>query len=170
MEKRITAHVLRYLLHNRFKSKADMARQLGIQQRTIEKVFKNLDVAKAGTIAFEKAISYCAKHHISVDSILEEFVADEEGDANMVSGDGRAYDRLRLTKPDNLTAEGEDIFTSMLIFLRKASGHVCPACLTWCNPWDGRRAVEEMDCYIGHMAREIRRDVAEFYTQEGASE
>lgn len=50
MDRRLTAYVLRYLLEHRFESKAEMARQLGMQQRTIEKVFENLDVAKAGTV------------------------------------------------------------------------------------------------------------------------
>lgn len=169
MEKRVTAHMLRFLLNNRFKSKAEMARQLDIQQRTIEKVFEKLDVAKVGTLAFEKAASYCAKHHISLDSILEDFVQGDEGGADTVSGDSQAYYRLLLTKPEYLTAEGEAIFASMLSFLRQASAHVCPNCRTWCNPWDGRCMAENKDCYIGHMAREIRRDVEEFYTQEGAS-
>lgn len=56
MDRRLTAYVLKYLLEHRFESKAEMARQLGMRQRTIEKVFANLDVAKAGTIAFDKAI------------------------------------------------------------------------------------------------------------------
>lgn len=49
MDRRLTAYVLKYLLEHRFESKAEMARQLGMRQRTIEKVFANLDVAKAGT-------------------------------------------------------------------------------------------------------------------------
>ena len=51
MDRRLTAYVLKYLLEHRFESKAEMARQLGMRQRTIEKVFANLDVAKAGNIA-----------------------------------------------------------------------------------------------------------------------
>lgn len=74
MDRRLTAYVLKYLLEHRFESKAEMARQLGMRQRTIEKVFANLDVAKAGTIAFDKAIYYCAENHISLDSILESFI------------------------------------------------------------------------------------------------
>lgn len=53
MDRRLTAYVLRYLLEHRFESKAEMARRLGMRQRTIEKVFENLDVAKAGTVAFD---------------------------------------------------------------------------------------------------------------------
>lgn len=48
MDRRLTAYVLKYLLEHRFESKAEMARHLGMRQRTIEKVFANLDVAKAG--------------------------------------------------------------------------------------------------------------------------
>lgn len=50
MDRRLTAYVLKYLLEHRFESKAEMARQLGMRQRTIEKVFANLDVAKAGIL------------------------------------------------------------------------------------------------------------------------
>ena len=51
MDRRLTAYVLRYLLEHRFESKAEMARQLGMRQRTIEKgLCENLDVAKAGTV------------------------------------------------------------------------------------------------------------------------
>lgn len=166
MDKRVTGHVLRYLLENRFGSKAEMARQLGVQQRTLEKVLVNLELAKAGTIAFDKAIHYCAQNHISLDSILEDFVRDTEVSTGAVNADQQAYTRLALNKPHDLTAEGEDTFASMLSFMRQASAYVCPNCRTWCNPWDGKHSAERMDCYIGHIAREIVKDVAEFYTKE----
>ena len=57
MDRRLTAYVLKYLLEHRFESKAEMARQLGMRQRTIEKVFANLDVAKAGTILLPETMS-----------------------------------------------------------------------------------------------------------------
>lgn len=170
MDRRITAYVLRYLLEHRFESKAYMARQLGMQQRTIEKVFENLDVAKAGTVAFDKAISYCAQNHISLDLILEGFMEETEGGENMVGAAQEAYNRLRMSKPDTLSADGEDVFASMMRFLRKASAHICPACKTWCNPWAGKLRAEQMDCCIGHMAREIIRNIKEFYTKKGETE
>ena len=170
MEKRITAYVLQYLLKHRFESKAEMARQLDMQQGTIEKVFSNLHIAKASTIAFDRAIEYCAKNHISLDLILESFVDDMAGKREVEIFDQEAYKRLRMCKPENLTEEGEETFSSMLSFLRKASAHICPNCKTWCNPWDGKRSAEQIDCYIGHMAREILKDTAEFYTKEGAGE
>ena len=60
MDRRLTAYVLKYLLEHRFESKAEMARQLGMRQRTIEKVFANLDVAKAGMVPQRK---YMATMH-----------------------------------------------------------------------------------------------------------
>lgn len=99
MDRRLTAYVLRYLLEHRFESKAEMARQLGMRQRTIEKVFENLDVVKAGTVAFDKAIYYCAENHISLDSILEGFIEELEDGAGMDEMDQQAFNRLRMTKP-----------------------------------------------------------------------
>ncbi len=167
MDRRLTAYVLRYLLEHRFESKAEMARQLGMRQRTIEKVFENLDVVKAGTIAFDKAIYYCAENHISLDSILEGFIEEMENGADRDEMNQQAFNKLRLTKPLNLTADGEEVYASMLQFLRKASARVCPNCKTWCNPWDGKRYADQINCFIGHMAHEIIKDISEFHTQEG---
>lgn len=169
MEKQITAHVLRYLLEHRFESKAEMARQLDIQQRTFEKVFENLDVAKGGTIALDKALSYCARCHVSLDSILESVACASQGSDVQTSYSVSACNRLMVVKPKGLTKEGEQAFESMVRFLRQASARVCPACHMWCNPWDGKHPAEERDCYIGHMAQEIRRDVLEFYAQEAGN-
>lgn len=155
MDRRLTAYVLRYLLEHRFESKAEMARQLGMQQRTIEKVFENLDVAKAGTVAFDKAIYYCAENHISLDMILEDFIKEVDNGMILDEKDRMAFNRMQMRKPLNLTADGEKIYASMLQFLRKASVCICPSCKTWCNPWDGKRYADQVDCFIGHMAREI---------------
>lgn len=167
MDRRLTAYVLKYLLEHRFESKAEMARQLGMRQRAIEKVFANLDVAKAGTIAFDKAIYYCAENHISLDSILESFIEEMKDGVATNETNQQAFNKLRMTKPLSLTTDGEEVYASMLLFLRKASAHACPVCKTWCNPWDGKRYADQIDCFIGHMAREIIKDISEFYTQEG---
>lgn len=165
MDRRITAHVLQFLLEHRFESKAEMARQLGMQPRTLEKVFANMGEAKASTTAFSKAVYYCAKHRISLDRILESFIKETEGGIAMGAYHQRACQRLEMRKPMGLSEDGEAVFSSMQRFLQKASAQVCPQCETWCNPWDGSRRAEQMDCYIGYMAREIVKDVAEFYTE-----
>lgn len=166
-DRQITAGVLRYLLEHKFESRAEMARRLDILPRTLDRVFEKLEVAKGGTVVFNKAISYCAQNHISLDLILTSIMDDLEGSDTVKNIDSRAFEHLNLSKPERLTADGEDIFMSMLHFLRQASTYVCPNCRTWCNPWDGKWHVENMDCYIGHMAREIVKDVSEFYTQGG---
>lgn len=166
MDKQITGHVMRHLLETQFENKSDMARQLGIPVRTIQRVFENLDNAKVGTIALDKAICYCALHHISLDSILDRF--DREG-KSVISNEEKqqAYKHLVIQQPENLTAVGIEMYESMLRFLQTASAHVCPNCKKWCNPWSGERFAEEKNCYIGHMAREIRRDLSEIYGGNG---
>lgn len=73
-ERSITAQVLMYLLKNRFHIKAEMARALGIQQRTLEKVFAQLEVAKGSTIALSKALEYCLKYSIPLEPIFQSMV------------------------------------------------------------------------------------------------
>ena len=168
-ENMITARVLEFLLKQRFHSKAEMARALGIQQRTLEKVFARLGAAKGSTIALSKALGYCLRNDVLIDSIFHEVTTKDDPSINInMHGNGSAaYHRLYLHKPYVLTANGERIFSSMHYFLCCASAKVCPKCGTWCNPWNGKRDVSEIDCFIGHMAREIIKDVAEFYTAEG---
>ncbi len=169
MDKKLTAHILRHLLNNYFQSKAEMARQFDINERQMQRIMKNLDHAKAGTIALDKAICYCAQQNISLDRILMDFKGGVHIDAIPVelSISDEAYSHLRLHHPEGLTQTGEDVYRSMLYFLQLASAKMCPCCRTWCNPWDGKHSAENMECYIGHLAREIVRDIAQLYTEEG---
>lgn len=165
MDRRVTAFLLRYLLEHRFESKADMARQLDIQPRTLEKVFENLDRAKAGSVAFDKAIYYCAKNHISLDNILGNFMSHFDDVHPDVASGMEAFRRLSLSEIEGLSKEGREIYASMLDFLQTASTYICPSCKTWCDPWNGNVYVEQLNCCIGHMAQEIIRDISELYTK-----
>lgn len=168
MYRQVRRYVLYFLLENRFGSKAEMARQLDIELRTLERIFENLDSAKAGTVVFDKAIWYCAKSHISLDCILERYSREMDEEHKVDTPLGlQAQERLILKKPPALSPEGKDIFESMQRFLRQSSARICPRCNTWCNPWDSRHDATKLDCYIGHMAREIIKGVVEFYTTEG---
>ena len=167
MYRQIRGCVLNFLLENHFGSKAEMARQLDVSLRTVERLFENLDNAKAGSIVFDKAIWYCAKSRIPLDGILERYMSEMEGETKMETLRLPAHERLILKKPLALSIEGTDVFASMQRFLCQSSARICSQCTQWCNPWDGKRDATEMDCFIGHMAREIVKDVAEFYTAEG---
>ena len=166
-ERTITARILEYLLESCFNSKAEMARALGMEQRTLEKVFARLDIAKGATIALGKSLNYCLRHGVLLDPIFHGLF-DESGNLEQLQGDAlAAYNRLNICKPCALSVEGERFFESMHIFLCCVSALICPKCKSWCNPWNGSCDSVKLDCCIGHMAREIIKDVAEFYTAEG---
>lgn len=167
MDKRVTAYILRYLLENKFSSKADMARKLGIEYRSLLRVFAKLDNAKAGTIVLDKAILYCARYCISIDAILKEFITESRG-MEMIraaKGNGAACKRLTVTAPHCLSEEGEGIFCSLVRFLQYVSACVCPCCECWCNPWNADTLVDEKDCYIGTIACSIIKHVSCFYDE-----
>lgn len=169
MYNRLTKYILQYLLENSFDSKADMARQFEMNERNMQRIMKNAENAKGGTIALKKALAYCAQRHIPLGSIIDSFMEGEmDATASKRAAHGRqAYMNLRITRPERLTDEGAEMFDSMLLFVRKASVKICPYCMVWCNPWSGRYDVNEQHCYIGRIACEISRDVAEYYTEEG---
>ena len=83
MYRQIRGCVLNFLLENHFGSKAEMARQLDVSLRTIERLFENLDNTKAGSIVFDKAIWYCAKSRIPLDGILERYMNETEGETKV---------------------------------------------------------------------------------------
>lgn len=164
MEKELTAYILQYLLDHEFDSKADMARQLGINPRAIQKVFENMGHAKAGTISLDKAVMFCACHEVSVDAILKSYMK-EHGDFELLHTFEKkaAYLRLKVAEPSELTDKGKVIYSNMVEFLRNVSEYVCPSCELWCNPWDDECAINEMDCYIGNLADSIGRNAEELY-------
>lgn len=166
MDKKLTAYILRYLLEHRFDSKSEMARQLGIDKHTMQRLFRNLDGAKAGTIALDKAILFCACHNISLDAIIQDFFKENEGKEIMQEGYAKraACQRLRMKEPTGVTEEGTQIYGSMVQFLRRASAYVCPSCENWCSPWDEECDIDKMDCYIGHIACSIHDNVVNCYS------
>lgn len=168
MYKQLTSAILHYLLNNHFDSGADMARHFDMTERHIQRIIKEGADAKGGTVALDKAICYCAQHHISLDSLMEEFMNISPDEDQIMEGQP-AYTNLRLECPDGLSAVGIDTYHSMLRFIQKVSAKVCPSCKAWCNPWSGRQIIEEKDCYVGHIAQEIIQSLIEFYSEEGVA-
>lgn len=170
MEKGLTSYVLNYLLSTCFDSKADMARQLDKSKRALQRVMNEPQLSKGGSVALVKALCYCARHHVPVDPILREYAAHDTDEQKDLIYDPSivnlaAYTRLTLPMPEHLTAEGAEVFASMLRFLQRASAHICPNCMVWCNPWDGTARFAEGSCYLARMARCICREVVSLYTE-----
>ena len=55
MEKGLTSYVLNYLLSTCFDSKADMARQLDMSKRALQRVMNEPQLSKGGSVALVKA-------------------------------------------------------------------------------------------------------------------
>ncbi len=154
MDKQITGHVMRRLLDTHFESKADMARQLGIQPRTIQRAFEHLDDAKAGTIVLDKAICYCAIHHISLDSILDSFESDAEmeGSPMYEMAQCKLINVLLLKQPEDHTGRIA-MYESCSVFWD--GSRILSRCKTGAIRGVGS-VLPRTECFIGHMAREIR--------------
>lgn len=58
MEKGLTSYVLNYLLSTCFDSKADMARQLDMSKRALQRVMNEPQLSKGGSVALVKALCY----------------------------------------------------------------------------------------------------------------
>lgn len=71
MYNRLTNYILQYLLENSFDSKADMARQFEMDERSMQRIMKNAETAKGGTVALKKALAYCAQRRIPLGSIID---------------------------------------------------------------------------------------------------
>ena len=101
MDHKITSSVLQYLLDNSFSSKAEMAREFDMDERYLQRLIKHAEHTKGGTIALQKALSYCVKNRIPVGSILDALMDAEDTPAvSERAAHGRlAYTNLRVMRP-----------------------------------------------------------------------
>ena len=65
-DKEFVAFIFRTMLSEHFHTKAAMARDLGIELRTLRLNFKKLESAKGASNAFERLVVYCCEHNIDI--------------------------------------------------------------------------------------------------------
>ena len=69
------AYLFQTMLHEHFHTKAQMANALGVQLRTLQYNFKNLDRSKGGCVALRSLLLYCYENDFSVDEIYQRYCA-----------------------------------------------------------------------------------------------
>ena len=64
------------MLNQRFKTKTNMARELNVEWRTIQKTFSQQErnTSKGGSIVLEKILGYCAQNNISIDEVITMYI------------------------------------------------------------------------------------------------
>lgn len=77
-----------------------------------------------------------------------------------------AYTKLTFSKPEGLTAEGEQAYQYALAFVQKASLYLCPRCADWCEPWNTNNKLLEKPCMLSHIAGILLTDIQTEYTQK----
>lgn len=78
-DKGFPAFLFQVLLEENFKTKTKMARELGVQLRTLQLNFQNMDGAKGGCLAFERAILYCCEHEIDIMDLYSRYIRERDG-------------------------------------------------------------------------------------------
>ena len=168
MEKELVHFFLEYLLKNCFESKADMARQLDVNARTLQRALEVLenDKAKGGSIILDKALMFCAQRQFSLDELFQDYYQAQAPQGKMQIDRIRqeekerpAYTQLTLPKPERLTEDGEKAYQYALAFIRKASLYLCPRCNQWCNPWNAGNRITGGSCMLAHMANTLLADI-----------
>lgn len=156
-ENELVQFILQYMLDHYFRSKADMARRLGLSCRTVQRAFERLqdDTAKGSSIVLNRVLLYCACQQLSLDCMFEDYIHARPSERVHISDDKDAevpaYRLLSLSKPTGLTDSGEQAYRYVRSFLQKASTYLCPRCTTWCNPWCHQQWISE-PCLMAHMA------------------
>ena len=170
-EKELVRFILQYLLDNHFESKSDMARQLDIRHRTMQRVFEQLhnDKAKGSTIVLDRALLFCAKRKISVDQLFREYQgfhqgtvlepAQHEDDANTLPS---AYD-LRLPDVESLSESVREYYEYYAPYLRVLSMFFCTRCSRHCNPWGGLDWMHG-DCTMAKVSQNLLDTVSKSKT------
>ena len=161
-EKELVRFILQYLLDNHFESKSDMARQLDIRHRTMQRVFEQLhnDKAKGSTIVLDRALLFCAKRNISVDQLFREYqdymqgatldsVHQQEDDEIIPSGN-----YLLVPAKESCSDEIQKSYEVYVSYLRVLASFVCPRCPHYCNPCGDPDWIQS-DCALALSARRL---------------
>lgn len=167
----LTAHLLCYLYdHHFFESKADMARTLDISKRQLQRLMNAAEIHKGGSVVLGNVLCYFGRHNIDFDSILLEYLdlsprPNGRPAANdAVFDEEKAYRRFYMPEPLSLTGEGKAAFMYCLTFMQLLSRYICPGCVQWCNPWDGKNHLRQENCFVMHVARALLHMVVTEYS------
>lgn len=171
-ENELIHYILQYMLENEFSSKADMARQLSIETRTVQRVFERLSdgTAKGSSIVLNRVLLFCAEKNLSMDKLFDRFCL-RHGKENVSTAEyetnGRpAFLHICLPKPYGLTETGEKVYRYIGDFLRQASMYLCPRCAVWQNhEWNGDEMVGH-SCVLTHMAQTMLRSLNQYHTED----
>ncbi|MEA5015037.1 MAG: hypothetical protein VB099_10795 [Candidatus Limiplasma sp.] len=126
MERQLTAYLFRYMMKNYFQNKSDMARQLGLQVRQLQRIFTRLDYAKGGTVALNKLLYFCVEHGIALDPIIHSFMIETGIKAAGAGASLKMDGNMSLTSkgisslmvPNTLNEQGMEMARSVLRILQ----------------------------------------------------
>ena len=171
-ENELIHYILQYMLENEFASKADMARQLSIETRTVQRAFERLSdgTAKGSSIVLNRVLLFCAEKNLSMDKLFDKFCLLEGKDHVTTAAyekNGRpAFLHICLPKPYGLTEKGERVYRYIGDFLRQASLYLCPRCNTWQEQkWD-ETGMGGHACVLTHMAQTMLRALDQYHTED----
>ncbi len=159
----LTVYLLRYLLENRIiRSKSEIANELGVSKRQIQRIMNDPEGSKGSTIALSKILRYFGLHRIPFEPVLLQYL-----EMPMTSGvsdnDAPAYMQIRLPVINGLGIDGAEAYEYSHQFVGLMSSFLCPHCRTWCNPWAGDESVLHHSCLVAHTARSLLASIQQEY-------
>ena len=174
-ENELVQFILQYMLEHQFENKSDMARQLSMESRTVQRTFERLNAgtAKGSAIILNRVLLFCAERSVSMDNLFQEFNSLHEPPPvdNVVNEDTDhpIYIKICLHKPAGLTTDGERMYRYIGEFLQKASNFLCSQCSHWRSP-EHDSIFFSSECPIYQMACTMITSLNENHTEGGRLE
>lgn len=155
---RLTSFLLHYLQNQgAFSSKREMADALNVTKRLLQRLMNEPDKLKRGSESLGKVLCYFAVHKIPLDAVLAEYlgIGAKEPMPIHPSPKEAAYQRIWMSMPQNLSAEMKETFFRAHRYICLLSQYICPTCSNWCNPWEQGKSIEEENCLLAKVAKNI---------------
>lgn len=126
-EKELIYHILQYMLNQHFKSKSNMAKELGLELRTIQKIFSQFakNESKGGSVVLEKILVYCSEKGISIDEIIKAFGQRGKTDNKRIYVD--------FPCPEIIDEETMPIYQCADEYVQSVASYICPHCNAECH-------------------------------------
>lgn len=153
----LTAYLLRYLLDSKyFKSMEEIANTFDISKRQVQRLVNETDSLKGGSIVLSKILQYFGYRKIPFDPVLIDFIGNHARNTEEAfAQQGKSYLRFYIPMPEGLPVEKKAAFAYYTEFVGLISSYVCPECNTWCDPWDGSSKLDNRQCFITQLAKEL---------------
>lgn len=165
MEKELHRYLLTYLIEQRGMSLNEMASQISVSRRNLQRVINGKSSAAESNSTLGQTLMYFVENKIPLEKPFADFIISYGAEHRRLA---TAYcaDLKRdqwLPVPQNVTAEGVSAFNTFISFLDVISQYICSRCTYKCVPTENTYRLLTAPCSLSNIAAIVSKEIVRIY-------